>query len=134
MSHSSMVGVRAPRGNEAETTVRDPEHVGTLLDALEDVDCRSILEATSDEPLSASELSDTCDLPLSTTYRKLDKLTEAGLLSEEVRLSHTGKHTSEYVLSVSDVQLTVDGKEGIELRVSHRAETDTAPSLVAGAD
>ena len=65
----------------------DTADTSTLLAALEDEDCRAILEETDPEALSASELSEACDLPLSTTYRKVDKLTEAGLLEEQIRLS-----------------------------------------------
>ena len=68
-----------------------------------------ILEATSDEPRSASKVSETCDMPLSTAYRKLDKLTEASLLEEQIRISRSGKHTSEYALVVENVTLQVDG-------------------------
>jgi hypothetical protein len=44
--------------------------VDDLLAAIEDAGCRAILDATGDESLCARELSERCDLPLSTTYRK----------------------------------------------------------------
>ena len=91
-----------------------------LLDALDDAGCRSILEATGEEALSANELSETCDLPLSTTYRKLELLTDAGLLEEGIRIRRSGKHTSEYVRSVDDVHLAVGGDGGIEVTVERR--------------
>jgi len=105
----------------------------SLLSALEDEDCRAILDATAAEPHSASELSDTCDLPLSTAYRKLDMLTEAGLLEEQIRLSTTGKHTSEYSLRVEDIHLSFGGETGLELEVTEQTES-LGSSFVAGAD
>lgn len=104
-----------------------------LLSALEDEDCRSILDATADDSLSASELSETCELPLSTTYRKVDILTEAGLLEEQIRLSTSGKHTSEYALCVEDIHLSFGGEAGIELEVTEQTQS-LGSSLVAGAD
>ena len=116
------------------TDIVDEDRIDELLDALEDRDCRAILEATSDQTLSASELSEACDLPLSTTYRKVDKLTEAGLLEEQVRLSTTGKHTSEYAVGVSDIRMTVDSEHGVALRITHGDEFDVSDTVIAGAD
>jgi DNA-binding IclR family transcriptional regulator len=129
-----MAGVSTRPKADTEQTVQDPEQIGELLDALEDVDCRAIIEATREETLSASEISEKCDLPLSTTYRKLEKLTDVGLLDEEIRLSRSGKHTSEYALSIENVQLSVDGENGVELVVSYRSGEENPTPMVAGAD
>ena len=109
-----------------ESTVSDPEDVQALLDALHDPDCRAVLDATGEESLSASELSETCDLPLSTTYRKLDTLTTVGLLEERTRLCPDGKHASEYVRSVESVNVDVD-EDGFELTVSRRRHAERTP-------
>jgi len=103
-----------------KSTVRDAEEVQALLDALHDPDCRTVLDATSDASLSASELSEACDLPLSTTYRKLDTLTEVGLLDERTRLCPDGKHASEYVRRVESVDVDVDDEDGFVLTVTNR--------------
>ncbi|MEF8937207.1 MAG: helix-turn-helix domain-containing protein, partial [Halovenus sp.] len=66
--------------------------VATLLGALEDDDCRAILEATSEQALSTSELCEQCDLSTSSAYRKVDELTEVGLLEESVRLRPAKAH------------------------------------------
>ena len=92
--------------------------VQRLLDALTDADCRNILGATRAEALTASELSETCGLPLSTTYRKLDLLTATGLLDEHTRVRQSGKHASEYTRSVDDVVVSLDTPGGTELRMS----------------
>jgi len=103
-----------------ESTVDDAEEVQAVLDALHDPDCRTMLDATSEASLSANELSEACDLPLSTTYRKLDTLTEVGLLDERTRLCPDGKHASEYVRRVESVDVDVDGEDGFVVTVSHR--------------
>jgi len=82
--------------------------VDDLLTALEDAGCRAILDATGDEPLCARELSERCDLPLSTTYRKLNRLTGVGLLSERTRLRSSGRHASEYTRRVASVRVNLD--------------------------
>lgn len=105
-----------------ETTVEDADEVHAILHTLQDDDCRAVLEATDEESLSANELAETCDLPLSTTYRKLDALTEAGLLAEQTRLCPDGKHASEYVRVVDEV--LVDADAGFELTISRRELPD----------
>lgn len=117
---------RSPR----QTTVDDAEEVQAILHALHDDDCRAVLDATGEESLSASELADACNLPLSTTYRKLETLTEAGLLAERTRLCPDGKHASEYVRVVEEV--VVDADAGFELTVSCRTLPERDAAL--GAD
>lgn len=87
-----------------------------FLGALVDEDCREILRETSGEALSAGEISDVCEIPSSTAYRKVEMLTEAGLLSESVRVCPSGSHTSEYECAVSTVEIEV-GDSGIDLSV-----------------
>lgn len=134
MRQPSIAGPQGGPENNTERTVVDTERVGDILNALEDEDCRAILAATQEQSLSASELSEECDLPLSTTYRKLEQLTEVKLLDEEIRLSRSGKHTSEYVLAVEDVHMSVSQDNGVELQVTNRADSERATSLLAGAD
>ncbi|AXG07193.1 ArsR family transcriptional regulator [Haloplanus rubicundus] len=105
-----------------ETTVADADEVQAILYALQDDGCRAVLDATGEASMSANELADACDLPLSTTYRKLDTLTETGLLAERTRLCPDGKHTSEYVRAVDEI--LVDADAGFELTVTRRDPTD----------
>lgn len=99
------------------------DDIQAFLTVLDDANCRAVLEATSDDPLSANELSESCDIPLSTVYRKLDLLTEAGLLREGTRIRRSGKHTSEYSRRLDEVTVSVDVEEGFALEVTHRSTT-----------
>lgn len=110
---------------DAETSIQE------LLDVLDDAGCRAILNATSDSALSAHEISETCELPLSTTYRKLDLLTDAGFLEERTRIRRAGKHTSEYFRSVTDVVVSISTPGNIELQVSHRENSEKAEPSVS---
>lgn len=93
-----------------------------VLDALEDPACRTILEATGEDARSAGELSEVCELPLSTVYRKLELLTDAGLLAESIRIRRSGKHTSEYRRAVDEVHVTMGANGGIELSLDATGE------------
>lgn len=127
MSQSSMVTSHArfvDSSAEQIHTVANERSIQELLDVLDDADCRAILDATSDTALSANEVSETCELPLSTAYRKLDLLTNTELLDERTRIRRSGKHASEYSRSVSDVVVSISTHGEIELEVSHRETSE----------
>jgi len=98
----------------------DPEDVKAILAVLDGDDCRAILEATDEEPMTATELSDALDLPLSTTYRKLEELTDAGFVDGGPRLDGTGTHATEYRNVLEDVSVSVDADRGTTVRVATR--------------
>jgi len=134
MSHPPTAGRGVRPGTESETELSDDGDIEQLLGTLEDPDCRAIIEETSSGAYSAGELSERCDLPLSTAYRKLDTLTEVGLLHERVRLSHSGQHTSEYTLKVEQIALSVDDESGIGLTITEETDQQRTGSVAAGAD
>lgn len=114
MSQSSKVGI-GRRRNGSLTGQFDNVDV---FKALNDADCRTILDATGGDALTASEITDACDIAVSTVYRKLDLLTEANLLEERIRIRESGQHTSEYLRRVEDIDISIDGTDGIELSVT----------------
>lgn len=70
----------------------------------------------------------------STAYRKVEMLTEADLVDEQVRINTAGKHATEYSESFDDVYVSVDGGV-IEIRMTKPdAETDSAASYAVADD
>ena len=123
MSQAPMASSQ-PRPREPTTrTVRAEEEIRALLRAIEDPDCRTILEATGERPLSANELRERYDLPSSTVYRKLERLTDLGLVEERIRVHRTGRHVSEYRRCVGDVRFSVvEGEAELEVVGQGREE------------
>lgn len=103
---------------------RDPEppSVDEVLDALADDAARRIVAALT-EPKTASELSEECDIPLSTTYRKLEKLTDASLLSESTDIRRDGQHTTRYSVSFDTVTVSVDDGGEFDVEFSRPERT-----------
>ncbi len=118
-------GVR--RDRERDRNGEGSVETGAVLTALEDPDCRALLEATAERSLTAGELTERCEIPRSTTYRKLEQLTEAGLLEEQVRLSADGKHASEYRRTFDDLTVSLCESDGITVGLSQT----TAPPEAA---
>lgn len=94
----------------------DNPELGVVLDALEDEDCRAIITRL-DTPMTASELSEATDVPLSTTYRKLDLLTEASLLAERTEIRSDGTHTTRYVIDFDAVTVEIDEDNDLSVAV-----------------
>jgi predicted transcriptional regulator len=123
MSQSSMAPLArqsSAHTHSSRSTVDSAPDIGTVLDLLDDEDCRCILQATGTEPLSATELSEHCDIPLSTVYRKVERLELAALLEERVRLGLSGNHASEYRRRIDAIEVRVDSVDGFCLRYGAR--------------
>lgn len=89
----------------------------SVLEALTDPDCRAIVSVLS-EPMTAEEISSAADIPLSTTYRKLDILTEAGLLEEGIKIRPNGQHATQYSVGFDEVRIGLSEDREFELDVS----------------
>ncbi|NGM68437.1 helix-turn-helix transcriptional regulator [Natronolimnobius sp. AArcel1] len=108
----------------------EPVNPERVLAALEDDACRTILEATSDDALTATELSEQCDIPMSTAYRKVETLTEASLVDEQVRINTSGKHATEYVRCFDDVVVSLSEDTGVVIELT-QSESETAGTTAA---
>lgn len=95
---------RDPFGAEEQPDIQ------TILDALEDADCRAILEHL-EEPMTAQEISDVGSIPLSTTYRKLDLLSEASLVDEITEIRGDGHHTTRYTIDFQSLNIALHDQE-----------------------
>jgi DNA-binding transcriptional ArsR family regulator len=93
-----------------------------VLDALDDPDCRKIVRAL-EEPMTADEISEAAEVPLSTTYRKLDLLTEASLLEEETEIRPDGQHASRYTVVFDEVVIGLDEDGDFEVKIARRPRT-----------
>ena len=105
--------------------VRDPfadddaPDLQAVLDALDDPDCRAIVRAL-EEPMTADAIAEAADVPLSTTYRKLDLLTEASLLNEGVAVRPDGQHASRYVVAFEEVVIALSESREFEADIARR--------------
>jgi len=100
----------------------DPPDIDAVLEALCDDDCRTILEELK-EPKTARTLLERCDIPRSTLYRKLDRLSEATLVREGTEIRKDGSHASRYGVDFEEIVVTRDGPLQIEVeRPARRAD------------
>ncbi|MFB6093358.1 MAG: helix-turn-helix domain-containing protein [Halanaeroarchaeum sp.] len=100
----------------------DVPDLQAVLDALDDEDCRQIVEVLT-EPMTAKEISEGCDMPLSTTYRKLDLLTEASLLSERTVIQSDGHHTTQYDIAFERVEIELNDDHDVSVAIKRSPES-----------
>jgi predicted DNA-binding ArsR family transcriptional regulator len=103
---------RDPTRTEA---VPDPE---TVLEALDDEDCREMIFTITNQPMTARELSAACDLPLSTTYRKLELLNDASLVEGQTRICTDGKNAQQYVRAFESVVIDIADDGTLEVALT----------------
>lgn len=116
---TEVLTVSLPEGQQSTAT--DDEAVSpSVLDALGDSACRTILREVN-EPMSAQDIAAVTDLPLSTTYRKLDFLSQTVLLKERTEVRPDGNHSTLYVPDFEAVRIVVDKRKNIDVSISRAA-------------
>ena len=96
--------------------VRDPE---ALADLLGDECARTILVEAKKEPRSAAELSDCAGVSEPTVYRRLERLREYDLVTEDIQPVTDGKNYKLYRTELDGIELDLS-EDGFEIRVSRR--------------
>ena len=109
-----------------DPSARDDEYLSEdVLSTLGDEPTRTIIETLS-EPMTANELSEACDIPLSTMYRKLDQLTEASLVTESTEIRQGGQHTTRYELDFTEVVVLLSDEHDLIVAIDRPSRESTA--------
>ena len=96
--------------------VRDPE---ALADLLGDECARTILVEAKKGPRSAAELSDRAGVSEPTVYRRLERLREYDLVTEDIQPVTDGKNYRLYRTELDGIELDLS-EDGFEITVSRR--------------
>lgn len=117
--------VVSDRGQQNLSTSTPDLPLDEILALLSDDHACAILRALDERPLPARALMDKCGMSRSTVYRRLDRLTGAGLVESTMRPQTDGHHRQEFKLVLDEVAVTVgaDGLDGT-LRVCDPSTTD----------
>lgn len=108
--------VRDPFRSEPGPDLQD------VLDALDDPGCREIVRHL-ETPMTANEVSEACDIPLSTTYRKLDRLSAASLVEERTEIRVGGHHTTRHELDFEAVRIALDESREFGVAITRPARS-----------
>lgn len=93
-----------------------------VLELLGEERVRQVLTATSREAMSAKELSEECDVALSTIYRRVEEMTDHDLLVERTQIEADGSHHSVYEANVDHLDIDIDdGQIDVDVHVREDA-------------
>jgi predicted transcriptional regulator len=90
---------------DEETPIED------ILDAIGDAYARDVLAALCREPRSATELAAELGHSRQTVYRRIDSLTDHGLVSSRTRIADDGNHHEVYDSNFDGVLISVEDAE-----------------------
>jgi len=107
------------------TGVTDEADADEILALLDDQYAQVILRQTRTTAMSAKEISETCDISISTVYRRTERLLECGLLAERRVPQPDGNHYSLYEARLDELTVSLTA-EGFEITVSEKATGDLA--------
>jgi DNA-binding transcriptional ArsR family regulator len=79
-----------------------------LLSLLGDEHAREIVSLVAEEPLAAREIVDHLDVSRATVYRRLNRLTDAGLVEVSLSVHPDGHHRKRFRVSREEFLLTFD--------------------------
>jgi hypothetical protein len=97
--------------------IKDPELARIFLESFADQDKKSILGAVMTKPLIIAKILDSCKIPQTSGYRKINYLINNGLLvSNGFELAHDGKKVKKYETIFENVKVDII-KNDVEVKV-----------------
>lgn len=93
--------------------------VDELLDLLGDEYVTDILQALSGGEMPARSIADECGMSRATVYRRLDRLTEIGVVASHLKPESDGHHRQEFRLVLKEVAVRFR-EDGFDSRVRVR--------------
>lgn len=73
--------------------------------------------------MTAAQLTERCDIPQSTLYRKLELLTDSTLLEESTEIRRDGHHASKYQVAFEEITLALDEERTLAVTIERPART-----------
>lgn len=124
-----MLSMELSHTHQEKDVGQDPNREPSLetLGVLSDTKSQGILVEMKcrGDSLTAKEISESCEIPLSTVYRKLNALLGAGLIKEVMELRRGCTQTHTYELRFEDIEVSVT-EEGMKAEISRSESREKA--------
>jgi len=103
--------------NPSDETVAEPVTSEELLELLGDEYTRRVLEAVAEKPRTGREIIEAADVSKATAYRRLDELSDAGLVTSDIHIDPNGHHCKQFraVLERATLELASESIETVEI-------------------
>jgi predicted transcriptional regulator len=100
----------------------DDPSLPAVLAVLDDADCRTILRTVT-QPMTAKEITETCDIPQSTVYRKVDHLSTATLVRELHSVHPEQGRITRYQRDFDELNVSITDDERFDVAISRPKRT-----------
>lgn len=107
----------------SEETPSPEVDAAELLELLGDEYTREVLQTLAAEPRTGREIVATAEASKATVYRRLDRLSEAGLVESSTKLDPDGHHREQFRITFDGARCTVS-ESGIEAELTSRGRSD----------
>ena len=103
---------KVPKKKAETLIISKPETVNRIMSYLGDNDMMEILNKTMNKPKLISEILDSCKLPQTSGYRKINKLVDAGLLIiSGFNIGTDGRQIFKYTSSFDTITVFIESKK-----------------------
>ncbi|RKD97236.1 transcriptional regulator [Halopiger aswanensis] len=100
----------------------DSAGLESIVAALDDDACRRII-AVLEEPLTADEIAEKAEIPLSSTYKKLDRLADADLVTEANGIRQGPNAKSRYVANFDRIAINLGDDRTLRVDIDREKRT-----------
>lgn len=109
-------GSRGDQGGSDDERRHQPDGED-VLSLLGDEYVTDIVEALADGPKPARVLADRCGMSRATVYRRLERLSDVGLVTSRPAIERDGHHRQQFRLVLDELQIEI-GEDGFDCTLS----------------
>ena len=120
-----------PLTRQTESSASPDIDAAELLDLLGDEYTREVLQTLAAEPQTGREIVSAADASKATVYRRLDRLSEAGLIESATKLDPDGHHREQFRVTFDGATCTVS-ENGISAQLEGRDDDRETESRNSG--
>lgn len=97
----------------------EPSQLSAVFEALGDATCRTVLRALrqTESAMTVQELASLTDVSLTSMYRKLEKLGDAGLVEEFDELDEDGHRRSRYRSDIDQIEVALESDGDVAVAI-----------------
>lgn len=111
-------------------TIHDEQLSKIFLESLGDPDKNAIMNSVIEKPLIISDILDTCKIPQTSGYRKINSLIKHGLLiSNGFALTKDGKKVTKYETLHNNIKIDIE-KNNVEIKVQMKKQSLERSSIL----
>lgn len=127
----SIVDIDKPKKNSfGWITIQDQELIKVFLESFGDDDKKCILNTVIDNPLTVTDILETCEIPQTSGYRKINSLIKDGLLVQNgYSFTNDRKKVTKYETLFQNIKIAIE-KNTVKVKIQLRKQSVDDSSIL----